>query len=72
MNIKYYFTISCFILSGGLAVLTGCTSPQPLKEFTIENTLNVNREDEALILTRTQLNPPDNLHQPAIPNEQGK
>lgn len=72
MNIKYYFTVSCFILSGGLAVLTGCTSPQPLKEFTIENTLNVNREDEALILTRTQLNPTDNLLQPAITNEQGK
>ena len=35
MNIKYHFIASCFVLSGGLAMLTGCNSPQNLKEFTV-------------------------------------
>ena len=55
MNIKYHFIANCFVLSGGLAMLTGCNPPQSLKEFTVENPLDINREDEALVLTRAQL-----------------
>ena len=54
MNIKYHFIASCLLLSGGLAILTGCNSPQSLKEFTVKNPLDINREDEALVLTRAQ------------------
>lgn len=72
MNLKYYFIASCFMLSGGLSMLTSCTASHPLKEFTLENTLNVKREDETLVLTRTQLNPTDNTLQPVITNEQGE
>ena len=41
MNIKYHFIASCFVLSGGLAMLTGCNPPQSLKEFTVENPLDI-------------------------------
>ena len=70
MNIKYHFIASCLLLSGGLAMLTGCSSPQNLKEFTVENPLDINREDEALVLTRAQLNPTDKLLKPVITNGQ--
>lgn len=60
------------MLSGALNMLTSCTASHPLKEFTLENTLNVKREDETLILTRTQLNPTDNTLQPVITNELGE
>ena len=66
MNIKYHFIASCLLLSGGLAILTGCNSPQSLKEFTVKNPLDINREDEALVLTRAQLNPTDKLLKPVI------
>ena len=72
MNIKYHFIASCLLLSGGLAILTGCNSPQSLKEFTVENPLDINREDEALVLTRAQLNPTDKLLKPVITNGQGE
>ena len=72
MNIKYHFIASCLLLSGGLAMLTGCNSPQNLKEFTVENPLDINREDEALVLTRAQLNPTDKLLNPVITNGQGE
>ena len=72
MNIKYYFIASCLLLSGGLAILTGCNSPQSLKEFTVENPLDINREDEALVLTRAQLNPTDKLLKPVITTGQGE
>lgn len=72
MNIKYHFIASCFVLSGGLAMLTGCNPPQSLKEFTVENPLDINREDEALVLTRAQLNPTEKLLKPVITNRQGE
>lgn len=72
MNIKYHFIASCLLLSGGLAILTGCNSPQSLKEFTVKNPLDINREDEALVLTRAQLNPTDKLLKPVITNGQGE
>ena len=72
MNIKYHFIASCFVLSGGLAMLTGCNPPQSLKEFTVENPLDINREDEALVLTRAQLNPTEKLLKPVITNGQGE
>ena len=53
-------------------MLIDCNSPQNLKEFTVENPLDINREDEALVLTRVQLNPTDKLLKPAITNEQGE
>ena len=53
-------------------MLTGCNPPQSLKEFTVENPLNINREDEALVLTRAQLNPTEKLLKPVITNGQGE
>ena len=53
-------------------MLTGCNPPQSLKEFTVENPLDINREDEALVLTRAQLNPTEKLLKPVITNRQGE
>lgn len=48
------------------------TSPHPLEQFTLENPLNITREDESLILTRSQLRPVDKHLLPVIVNKQGE
>lgn len=72
MKTIHQFIAGCLALSGVLTVFSGCNTLRPLKEFSFENPLNINREDESLILTRAQLKPADNHLLPAVANEHGE